>query len=269
MKNKKEKIIASISTIVFHVIIILLLVILVVSSKIQTEEGGVPVNVGNIEVAMGSDLDLWEQQKVLPTPPKVKPKEVVEEDILTQDIEPSINIPPREPERPTIKEEPTKVKPTREQSKEEAQRLEEERKRDAARSRISNAFKNAQSNTTSRGTGTEGLGVEGSPDGNVRVGGKGSGVGGYGSWQLEGRGILGGGLPRPTYTGQTEGRIVVTITVDPSGNVINAAIGPGTNIDNHTLRQNALEAAKRAKFTKTEGIQNQKGTITYNFRLTS
>ena len=58
---------------------------------------------------------------------------------------------------------------------------------------------------------------------------------GYGSFNLNGRSIGAGGLPRPAYTIQEEGRIVINITVDPKGNVIFAEIGKGTNIDNGSL----------------------------------
>jgi TonB family protein len=66
---------------------------------------------------------------------------------------------------------------------------------------------------------------------------------------------------------QEEGRIVINITVDPKGNVISAEIGRGTNIDNGSLRQSALDAARRAKFNSIQGANNQSGTITYNYTL--
>ena len=79
------------------------------------------------------------------------------------------------------------------------------------------------------------------------------GVGGYGSFNLNGRSIGAGGLPRPAYTIQEEGKIVINITVDPKGNVIFAEIGRGTNIDNASMRKSALDAAKRAKFNSISG----------------
>ena len=93
------------------------------------------------------------------------------------------------------------------------------------------------------------------------------GVGGYGSFNLNGRSIGAGGLPRPAYTIQEEGRIVINITVDPKGNVIFAEIGKGTNIDNGSMRKSALDAAKRAKFNSISGANNQSGTITYLYKL--
>ena len=79
------------------------------------------------------------------------------------------------------------------------------------------------------------------------------GVGGYGSFNLNGRSIGAGGLPRPAYTIQEEGRIVINITVDPKGNVIFAEVGRGTNIDNASMRKSALDAARKAKFNSISG----------------
>ena len=78
--------------------------------------------------------------------------------------------------------------------------------------------------------------TKGSPFGNSDHGAN-EGVGGYGSFNLNGRSIGAGGLPRPAYTIQEEGRIVINITVDPKGNVIFAEVGRGTNIDNASMRK--------------------------------
>jgi TonB family protein len=91
--------------------------------------------------------------------------------------------------------------------------------------------------------------------------------GGYGSFNLNGRSVGSGGLPRPSYSGMEEGRIVINITVDPNGNVIKAEIGRGTSIDTPSMRKSALDAARRAKFNKIQGDNNQIGTITYNYKF--
>ena len=118
----------------------------------------------------------------------------------------------------------------------------------------------------SQGDAASGTGNQGSPFGNSDHGAN-EGVGGYGSFNLNGRSIGAGGLPRPAYTIQEEGRIVINITVDPKGNVIFAEIGKGTNIDNASMRKSALDAAKRAKFNSISGANNQSGTITYLYKL--
>ena len=61
--------------------------------------------------------------------------------------------------------------------------------------------------------------------------------------------------------------MVVTITVDPEGNVIDTRINSRTNTTNLQLRNAAIEAARRTKFNATSAENNQTGTITYYFKL--
>ena len=112
---------------------------------------------------------------------------------------------------------------------------------------------------------SETQGTPGSTEGNATQG-KPTGVGSYGTWDLGGRDML-GELPRPAYSIQEEGRVVVTITVDPEGNVIDTRINNRTNTTNLQLRQAAEQAAKRTKFNAIGGENNQTGTITYYFKL--
>lgn len=94
-----------------------------------------------------------------------------------------------------------------------------------------------------------------------------SGSAGYGTWDLGGRDIL-GAMPRPDYNGiQEEGRVVVTITVNPEGNVIATKINERTNTTSVQLRNAALEAARKTKFNAIGDKNNQTGTITYYFKL--
>jgi TonB family protein len=118
---------------------------------------------------------------------------------------------------------------------------------------------------SSEGTGS-GTGNQGSLQGNAGAGPY-SGTGGYGSFSLNGRSLGKDGLPKPGYAVQEEGVIVVDITVNPQGNVIYAAIGKGTNIDNQAMRQSALEAAGKAQFNSISTSNNQSGKITYRYRL--
>ena len=94
-----------------------------------------------------------------------------------------------------------------------------------------------------------------------------AGIGGYGTWDLGGRDML-GDMPRPKYNGiKEEGRVVVTIKVDPKGNVIDTRINNRTNTTNLQLRNAAIEAARKTKFNAIVGDNNQTGTITYYFKL--
>ena len=158
-----------------------------------------------------------------------------------------------------------------EELEEEARKLaaakaERERKEaeEAARKRVAGAFgKGAQMG--SKGD-TEGEGIQGSPTGNAPSGAT-SGTGGYGSFNLGGRSLGEGGLPRPVYNVQDEGRVVVTITVNPAGHVIATSINRQTNTVNPALRKAAEDAAKKARFNAVSGLNNQTGTITYYFNL--
>ena len=77
-----------------------------------------------------------------------------------------------------------------------------------------------------------------------------------------------GGLIKPNYNKQAEGKVVVNVTVDPSGNVVSASINAGlSDTSNSGLRNAALAAAKKTKFNEIEGVDNETGTITYIFRL--
>ena len=116
-----------------------------------------------------------------------------------------------------------------------------------------------------RGTGTSGTGIQGSPTGNSNAG-KSTGVGGVGSWDLNGRSLT-GSLPVPVYNVQDEGRVVVTIVVNPAGRVISTSINKRTNTMSTALRRAAEEAARKARFNVVDGVNNQSGTITYYFKL--
>ncbi len=74
-------------------------------------------------------------------------------------------------------------------------------------------------------------------------------------------------VPMPVYNVQDEGRVVVTITVNPAGQVISTSINKRTNTVNASLRKAAEEAARKARFNQVDGVNNQTGTITYYFKL--
>ena len=77
------------------------------------------------------------------------------------------------------------------------------------------------------------------------------------------------GLARPVYDVQAAGRVVVDITVAPNGKVVSASINPAkSNTADSALRTAALKAARNTVFNSIAGVDNQQGTITYNFELT-
>ena len=289
---KKHRITGLIGTLVLHVLVLVFLLLVAISKPKMQEEGGVPVMLGNMEVAQGNadpytltDVDILDEPQLPtePTVPEPVPETPVKSDMITQEDEPTIAVPKKETPKPTTKTEKVQKKPvqkepvkpkekTEAEKKAEAERLAAEKKAaeqkaaaEAAAKRIAGAFgKGTQ--TGSKGTGTTGTGIQGSPTGNSAEG-QSSGVGGYGTFDLNGRSLGSDGLPRPVYNVQEEGRVVVTITVNPSGQVIHTSINKRTNTANAALRKAAEDAARKARFNAVSGVNNQTGTITYYFKL--
>ena len=289
---KKHRITGLIGTLVLHVLVLVFLLLVAISKPKMQEEGGVPVMLGNMEVAQGNadpytltDVDVLDEPQ-LPTEttvPEPVPETPVKSDMITQEDEPTIAVPKKETPKPTPKTEKVKKKPvqkepvkpkekTEAEKKAEAEKLAAEKKAaeqkaaaEAAAKKIAGAFgKGTQ--TGSKGTGTTGDGIQGSPTGNSSEG-QSSGVGGYGTFDLNGRSLGSGGLPMPVYNVQEEGRVVVTITVNPAGQVIHTSINKRTNTANAALRKAAEDAARKARFNAVTGVNNQTGTITYYFKL--
>ena len=82
-------------------------------------------------------------------------------------------------------------------------------------------------------------------------------------WSLAGRSIV-GTLPMPSNNFNQEGSVIVEIRVNAAGKVVEAIHKGGTVSDAQTI-QLALDAAKKAKFSK--GDSDVIGTITYRFKL--
>ena len=148
-----------------------------------------------------------------------------------------------------------------------AEAAEKARKAAAARSAINKGFSGAGTGqSASQGTGG------GSGNQGVATGGAGQGTsigdGSGNSYSLAGRNIV-GKLPKPVYNIQESGKVVVEIKVDKNGNVTEAhVISRGTTVQNQTLWNVAVQAAKKAKFNADPTKPAiQSGTITYNFRL--
>lgn len=73
-------------------------------------------------------------------------------------------------------------------------------------------------------------------------------------------------LPTPIYLCEQGGKIVVNITVNHEGNVIDAYINASSSSENGCLIDHALEYAKESKFTRNPKKASQIGTITFLFR---
>ena len=267
-QKKKGKYIGLAGALLVHVVVIALLILVGFTLPEQSEEGGVPVMMGETSDAWGvADPSLVEVE-TMPEEAAPEVPEEAEQEMLTQEDEETVAIKPKaeEKKKEIKKPEKTEAEKAEEARKLAAEKSERERKaaEEAARKRVAGAFgKGAQMG--SKGS-TEGTGVQGSPTGNSSTGAT-AGTGGYGTFNLGGRSIGEGGLPRPVYNVQEEGRVVVSITVNPAGHVIATSINRLTNTVNSTLRKAAEDAAKKARFNAVNGVNNQTGTITYYFNL--
>lgn len=281
---KKSKIAGIVGTVLLHVLVLVLLLVLTLTRPEKQEEGGVPVMLGNMEMASGdADPYMMTEVDVMPATASEPESEItgtdVEQPMITQNDEPSIQMKKEQPRKETVKKEnfqkeekkresvPAKAETEKPKEKTEAElRAEAERAAaQAAASKVAGAFGKG-TRMGSKGNASSGEGIQGSPTGNSNAG-KTSGIGGLGTFDLNGRSLGPGGLPMPVYNVQDEGRVVVTIVVDPSGRVISTSINKRTNTVNPSLRKAALDAAAKARFNSISGVNNQSGTITYYFKL--
>lgn len=271
-KPNKEQLHGVLGTVIFHVVVLVIMLLVAMDLPPQQQETGVPVMMGNVAAAAGDAYE-YTEVKVAPQPavestttPAPTPK--VDEPLITQNDEPSIEL----PDADNNKEETKNPEKTSEQLEQERLAQEAERKRQEAErvareanAKIAGAFGKG-STMNNRGDSAEGKSNEGSTDGNETTGVT-EGIGGYGAFDLNGRSLGKSGLPRPVYNVQDEGCVVVNITVNPEGRVIEATINRRSNTANPELRRAALDAARKALFNKVATVDNQMGTITYYFKL--
>jgi len=283
--SEKKKGIIGTSIMTIIILTLLVLVAFKLPEPPETEEG-ILVNFGTDESGFGmiepSPPPVQEEASV---PPPVAATEVQKEEaLLTQNDEeaPEVKKVDPEAERKRLEkieaDRKIKVQLEAERKKKEAEeaerkRIEAEQKRQAD---IMNKTRDALANSKNAGTtsksegdagGTGNQGVQtGSVDSKNR--GEGSGLGNQGiSYDLGGRGFQ--SLPKPNYDYQGEGKVVVEVSVDRSGKVIQARPGitGSTTLDDYLLKV-AKEAALKARFeAKSDAPAVQKGSITYNFVL--
>jgi colicin import membrane protein len=272
---------------IIHLVLLLLLIFVGFSVPPPPEmEEGILVNFGSDETGSGiiEPSPPAVQEEALPPLPQTVSENQAEDPLLTQDFEEAPEVKKTDPEAEKkklekieadrkLREQLEAEKIRKQQEEIERKRVEAEQKRQAdIMNRTKNALansKNAGTNTTSEGVaggqGNQGV-TSGAVDSDVR--GDGSGLGDKGiSYDLQGRGFQ--KLPAPKYDYQGEGRVVVEVSVDRSGKVIQAVPGTkgSTTLDEYLLKV-AKDAALEARFeSKPDAPAIQKGTITYNFIL--
>jgi len=127
---KKNKITGLVGTLVLHVILLVLLLLIAISKPKAQEEGGVPVMLGNMEMAQGNadpytltDVDILDEPQLptevsVPEPVSTPP---VESEMITQEDEPTVAVPKKETPKPAPKKEVVKKeKPKKEPVKPKA-----------------------------------------------------------------------------------------------------------------------------------------------------
>ncbi|KUK76260.1 MAG: hypothetical protein XD92_1287 [Proteiniphilum acetatigenes] len=260
MEITREKIGGIAGTIIFTVLLLLILLFSYFTLTAPPDEmEGIPVMFGSAEEAYGVAEPPMSEPTPLPAQQPEPPVTTPVEQLITQTSEPTIDI---EAQREEAERQARLVAEQRTREEAERRRREEEARRREINQQLSGLFGES---AESRGN-TEGSGTQGVTSGNTTQGSP-TGIGGIGSYDLSGRSLGSGGLVQPRYTVNDEGTVVVDITVDPSGNVIRAEIGKGTNTPNATLLNEALRAARSTKFNAITSMNNQKGTITYRFKL--
>jgi TonB family protein len=126
--------------------------------------------------------------------------------------------------------------------------------------------RNQQSGSGSQGQST-GTGDQGKPNGSQNSNNY-NGNGGNGTnYSLAGRTSV--ALPRPEYSSNNQGTVVVQIWVDRQGKVTRAEYQPkGSNTSDGYLVKQAISAARKARFNADAAAPDeQKGTITYIFKI--
>jgi colicin import membrane protein len=274
-------------TIVIHVVAFVLLIVFGFVPPPPPEfEEGIMVNFGTDETGLGmiEPSPPANQEEAAPPPPSNPPVTAEEEPLLTQQTEDAPEVKKVDPEAERKRLEQIEAEKKRnaeleaerirkEQAELERQRIEAEQKRQAD---IMNRTKDALAGSKNSGTASTGEGVaggqgnQGTPTGSVdsKNRGEGSGLGNKGiSYDLAGRGVQ--RLPLPEYNYQGEGRVVVEVSVDRSGKVIQAAPGiKGSSTLDEYLLKVAKDAAMKSQFdANPDAPPVQKGTITYNFIL--
>jgi TonB family protein len=246
-KEKKDRGIAIVGTIVVHALVVLVLFLMAFRTPLPLPgEEGVEVDLGMMDQGMGN---IQPEKPAIPMAAQPQQQQnKSKEDIVTQNDD----------EAPAI-EKPKNTKP-----KQEPKPVEEP-KPTVNQKALFKGSNNPQAGGSEGITGQPG--DQGKPNGLAGIkkydgnGGKGNGTG----YDLGGRGAK--SLHRPDDDFSEEGRIVVDIWVNRDGQVVRAEVATkGTDIINNAMRQKAIQAAKRSTFASDPNApEEQHGTITYTF----
>ena len=257
-KNKRNGIIG---TLLFHALLLISFLFMGLTYRIPPPpEEGISINFGFEE--QGSN-------EVRPEDNSLESNPIVEE-VLKESIEVEQEIITQETVETEVIEKPKETKKEIVEPIEPEEKIEEviiEQPEPVVNTKAlytGSKKKEKQSDGNRKISGNQGS-IEGDINSNKYEGG-GIGVDGE-AYQLLGRSVS--FKAKPIYKVQLEGKVVVDITVDQLGNVVNAIAGvKGSTTLNSELLKRAKEAALKTKFSAKESAPTrQQGKIIYNFRL--
>ena len=249
----------------------------------EMEDGGgggeIAVNFGDSELGSGDNFD--SKEVVTAAPEEVTETPTEEKDIIVSENEeapavmevkkPDTKIEKKVEEKPVVKPTP---KPSKSTSDALSNLLNGSNKEGDGNDKT--AGNKGKSNGDTNSKGYNGGGGKGDGLGKGEGLGEGDGYGrggsggsvGNGNYQLGNRKAL--NTPKPKYTCSEEGVVVVQISVDKSGTVINANPGVrGTTNSAKCLLEQAKIAAMNTKWqADATAAETQIGKIIYNFKLT-
>jgi len=258
-------------------------------------ENGITVNFGTMEFGMGEEQPIKKiksqpaepvqepEEEVVEEKAAAQPEEVAEEDVtekatekvLTQEDEESIRIRQQEAARREAEEAARKAQAKAEELAREQKAAEEkvQREKEAKKKKLDELM-GGLNKSDGEVQGSEGddnrAGDKGQPDGDPYATsyygspGSGSGTGGYG---LSGRSLVSKGKVQQECN--EEGRVVVKITVDRNGKVIDATPGVKGTTNNHPC---LLDPARKTAFLHKWNLDSkapsqQIGFVVVNFKL--
>jgi outer membrane biosynthesis protein TonB len=268
-KDRRKGLIVSLT---IHALLLVLFFFFGLKYIIPPPEEGMVINFGTTETGLGTvESEPKKSNEAVEVPvPQVNPtspqpevtKPVVQEQVVTQETEEEIAF---------KKEKEAKEKAETERKTQEERRLQEEQRlRDEQKKRMDELFAKAKAGEGKGGGegNTKPGGNQGSLDGQPNVphggkGGSGSGV----SFDLGGRKMV--APPNVVDNSQQTGKVVVDITVDRYGKVVQAIPGArGSTTTSAHLNNVARTAALDTKFNANpDATVQQKGTMTFVFVL--
>ena len=261
------------------------------------EESGITVNFGTMEYGMGNEQPLEPVRRQQPEPEEGVEEEVVEEpaepvsepevpeestqtdapteEVLTQENEESVRIRQQEEARKKAEEAARKAQEEAERIEREKQAAaERQRREEEAKKRELDAMMGGLNNSDGTAEGSEGdddrAGDKGQPGGDpyattyYGAPGSGTGTGGYG---LSGRSLASRGQVQQECN--QSGRVVVKITVDRSGKVVDAQPGVrGTTNSDPCLLEPARKTAFMHRWNPDSNAPSRQiGFVVVNFKL--